>query len=344
MLIKKGLDYKQAGVDIEAGNEAVKLIKADVESTYRPEVLTPLGGFAGMFAIDTQKYKQPILVSSTDGVGTKLKIAFELNLHHTVGIDLVAMCVNDVLVTGAEPLFFLDYLATDKVHPEKVKDIVSGVVEGCKQAGCALLGGETAEMPGFYQQNEYDLAGFVVGVVEKDKIIDGSTIKAGDMVVGLPSSGLHSNGFSLARKILEKYNIPFSRYNEELQKTWGEALLEPTRIYVKTVFSLLEKYKIKGMAHITGGGLIENLVRCLPKNHGIELKINSWKRHVIFDLLAELGNVQQKEMHTTFNMGIGYALIMSESEAKKLVEEKDIGATIIGRVSKGKEHVTCLGL
>ena len=342
------MDYKQAGVDIEAGNEAVKLIKAQVESTYRPEVISTLGGFAGMFALDVSKYKQPILVSGTDGVGTKLKIAIEMNMHNTVGIDLVAMCVNDILVTGAEPLFFLDYLAVEKLEPIKVKEIVSGVVEGCKQAGCSLLGGETAEMPGFYQKNEYDMAGFAVGVVEKNKIIDGSSIQLGDIVIGIPSSGLHSNGFSLARKILEKCQIPFTKLNEDLGKTWGEALLEPTKIYVKEILPLLDKYTIKGMAHITGGGLLENLNRGLPENMDIELNLSAWSVPTIFNLLQNLGDVRTSEMLRTFNMGIGYCLIVSQETAGELFAKEHIletlKAVIIGKVIPGRGEVVCPSL
>jgi len=342
--MKKPLDYKQAGVNIEAGNEAVRLIKADVESTYRSEVISTLGGFAGMFALDVGKYKEPILVSGTDGVGTKLKVAIEMGRHNTVGIDLVAMCVNDILVTGAEPLFFLDYLAIGNLEPAKVKEIVSGIVEGCKQAGCSLLGGETAEMPDFYQKDEYDLAGFAVGVVEKSRIIDGSSIQLGDLVIGIPSSGLHSNGFSLARKILEKYHIPFTRFNEDLGKTWGEALLEPTKIYVKEVLPLLDKCPIKGMAHITGGGLLENLNRCLPQNMDIELNLSAWSVPTIFTLLQELGNVYTAEMYRTFNMGIGYCLIVSQETANELFAHENLKAVIIGKVISGKGEIVCQGL
>jgi len=341
--MKKGLDYKQAGVDIEAGNEAVKLIKSEVESTYRPEVLSPLGGFAGMFALDLTRYRQPVLVSGTDGVGTKLKVAIEMDMHHTVGIDLVGMCVNDILVTGGEPLFFLDYLAVENLEPVKVKGIVSGVVQGCKEAGCSLLGGETAEMPGFYHKDEYDMAGFAVGIVERDKIIDGSTIKPGDVVIGINSSGLHSNGFSLARKILEKYNIPFKRINDDLGKTWGEALLEPTKIYVKQVLPLLDKYNIKGMAHITGGGLLENLNRCLPNNVD-RLDITSWEIPTIFSILQDLGNVDKAEMFKTFNMGIGFCLVMEKEEATRLIDQEDATLKVIGKVTSGKGEVKCPGL
>lgn len=341
--MKNGLDYKQAGVNIEAGNEAVQLIKADVESTYRPEVISSLGGFAGLFALDLKKYKEPVLVSATDGVGTKLKIAFEMDLHNTVGIDLVAMCVNDILVTGGEPLFFLDYLAVDNIKPAKVKEIVSGVVEGCKQAGCSLLGGETAEMPGFYQNNEYDMAGFAVGVVDKGKIIDPTTLEIGDLVVGIPSTGLHSNGFSLARKILEKANIPFSEHNNDLGKTWGEALLEPTKIYVKQVLPALEKYNIKLMSHITGGGIFENLNRGLQKNMNVEIDTTTWERPIVFDLLQELGKVDTVEMYRTFNMGIGFCLVMPQDDAENFIAENN-SARVIGKIVPGNGEVKCLGL
>jgi len=343
--VKKTMDYKQAGVDIEAGNEAVKLIKKDVESTYRSEVISSLGGFAGMFALDVGKYKQPILVSGTDGVGTKLKVAIEMNMHNTVGIDLVAMCVNDILVTGAEPLFFLDYLAVEKVEPVKIKEIVAGIVEGCKQAGCSLLGGETAEMPDFYKKGDFDMAGFAVGVVEKSKIVDGSSVQLGDVVIGIPSSGLHSNGFSLARKILGEHGIAFKEFNEDLSKTWGEALLEPTKIYVKEILPLIDKYQIKGMAHITGGGLLENLNRCLPKDMDIELDISAWSVPTIFTLLQKLGNVYNHEMLKTFNMGIGYCLVVSQETAKKLFAHEQLKETlkaaIIGKVIAGKGEVVC---
>jgi phosphoribosylformylglycinamidine cyclo-ligase len=338
---KDRLSYKQAGVDIDAGNEAVNLIKADVQSTHRKEVLSSLGGFAALFALDLAKYKNPVLVSGTDGVGTKLKIAFELAMHQTIGIDLVAMCVNDILVTGAEPLFFLDYLAVDKVNPQMVKEIVSGIAKGCREAGCSLIGGETAEMSGFYQKDEYDLAGFAVGVVDKNCIVDGLTISEGDLVVGLPSSGLHSNGFTLVRKILETRGILYQDYNEKLQKTWGEALLEPTRIYVKQVLPLLNVYKIKGMAHITGGGLLENLNRCLPSDLDAKLDISSWKRPLIFDMLADLGNVAAKEMFRVFNMGIGFCLVMNKAEANRLLGNQTLGATVIGEIVHGKGEVRC---
>jgi phosphoribosylformylglycinamidine cyclo-ligase len=268
----KGLTYAEAGVDIEAGNAAVRLIRGAVRSTYRPEVLADIGSFGGFFALDVRKYREPVLVSGTDGVGTKLRVAMLADCHNTIGIDAVAMCVNDILVQGAEPLFFLDYLAVGRLIPEKVAAIVDGVAEGCRQAGCALIGGETAEMPGFYGPGEYDLAGFAVGAVERSRIIDGRGIKPGDKLIGFPSSGLHSNGYSLARKVLlDRGGYSVDTYLEQLGRTVGEEMLEPTRIYVKTVLPLMERFQIKGLAHITGGGLTENIPRVLPAGTGIRI-------------------------------------------------------------------------
>ncbi|NMA01477.1 MAG: phosphoribosylformylglycinamidine cyclo-ligase [Clostridia bacterium] len=318
---KKGLTYSQAGVDIEKGNEAVELMKPFVKSTFRPEVITDLGGFGGLFALNTQKYQEPILVSGTDGVGTKLKLAFQMGKHDTIGIDAVAMCVNDILVSGAEPLFFLDYLAVGKLDPQLVAEIVKGVAEGCRQGGCSLIGGETAEMPGFYQEGEYDIAGFAVGVVDRSKIIDGSTIKAGDIVLGIPSSGLHSNGFSLARKVLlEQEKLDLEAKIPELGAPLGEVLLEPTRIYVSLIRKILEKYQIKGMAHITGGGLIENIPRILPINCQCLIHEDSWPSLPIFQLIQSLGQIETKEMFKTFNMGIGMVLIVNKEEAQAIID------------------------
>lgn len=339
----QGLTYAAAGVDITAGNEAVELMKGHVRKTFRPEVLTDLGGFGGLFALNTQKYRQPVLVSGTDGVGTKLKVAMLMNKHDTIGIDAVAMCVNDILVQGAEPLFFLDYLAVGKLEPAQVADIVKGIAEGCLQGGCALIGGETAEMPGFYPPGEYDVAGFVVGVVERDKLIDGRTIQAGDRVIGLASSGLHSNGYSLARKaLLEVAGFKPGDFHPQLGRTVGEELLEPTRIYVKTVRPLLEKYNLKGLAHITGGGLTENIPRILPEGVKVVLKRNSWEVKPVFRVIREIGNIAEAEMFRTFNMGIGMVLVVPAVEAPQLLAElaaKGEKAWLIGEVKPGNPCV-----
>ncbi len=331
---QKGLTYADAGVDITAGTEAVELMKSHVKRTFRPEVLTDLGGFGGLFALNAAKYKNPVLVSGTDGVGTKLKIAFLTGKHDTIGIDAVAMCVNDILVQGAEPLFFLDYLAVGKLVPERVADIVKGIAEGCLQAGSALIGGETAEMPGFYPEDEYDVAGFAVGVVDRDKIIDGSTIKPGDKLIGLASSGLHSNGFSLARKVLlEVGKFDPNQCVEPLTKPVGEELLTPTRIYVKQVLPLLEKYHIKGMAHITGGGLTENIPRVLPQGCKVVIDRGAWQVPPIFSLVQKTGGVTDAEMLRTFNMGIGFVIIVSAEETTAVLEA----------LHKAGEKANCIG-
>lgn len=316
---KKTITYKDAGVDIDAGNASVELIKPYVKETQRPEVIGGLGGFGGLFAFDKSKYEEPVLVSGTDGVGTKLKLAFDMNKHDTIGIDAVAMCVNDILVSGAEPLFFLDYVALGKLEPEQLAQVVKGVADGCVQANCALVGGETAEMPGFYKVGEYDIAGFCVGVVDRNKIIDGTKIEEGDVIFGLPSSGLHSNGFSLARKLMlevegHALTDPFS----DSGKSVGEVMLEPTRIYVKSVLALRDACPdaIVGMAHITGGGLLENVPRVLPKNVNAEFDRTTWPRSAIFDALAEAGNLGDAELYKTFNMGIGFVLIVKKDQAE----------------------------
>jgi phosphoribosylformylglycinamidine cyclo-ligase len=309
------MTYKDAGVDIDAGNRFVEMIKPLVKATSRPEVMTDIGGFGGLFSLNSDKYKKPALVASTDGVGTKLKLAFMLDKHDTVGIDLVAMCVNDIIVQGAEPLFFLDYLATGKLSPEKAVEILKGISEGCLQSGCALLGGETAEMPGMYADGEYDLAGFTVGVVDKDKVIDGSAITKGDMVIGIGSSGLHSNGYSLARKILiETMDLPLDQAPEGFERSLGEELMTPTRIYVKSILNLIRDFTIKGIAHITGGGLLENLPRALPKHCKALIEKDSWDKPAIFELLREGGQIEESEMYRTFNYGIGMVLIVSEQD------------------------------
>ncbi len=337
------MDYKKAGVDIDAADAAVERIKGLAKSTFRSEVLHGLGGFGGMFAPNLQGMKEPVLVSGTDGVGTKLKIAFAVERHDTVGIDCVAMCVNDILVQGAEPLFFLDYLAVGKLKPEQVEEIVTGVAEGCRDAGCALLGGETAEMPGFYPAGEYDLAGFAVGMVDKEKIIDGSNIKNGDTVIGLASNGLHSNGFSLVRKaLLEEAGLLLTDFQPGLGMTLAEELLRPTYIYVKPVLRALKKFSIRGMAHITGGGLPGNLPRVLPSGLQAEIDPNAWMEPPIFDLISELGEVRRSEMFRTFNMGIGYCLFASPRESDGLLKhfsEHHLTAYKIGRVESGSSGV-----
>lgn len=339
--------YKNAGVDIAAGNEAVERMKKHVKRTFRPEVMTDLGGFGALFGLNKEKYEEPVLVSGTDGVGTKLKIAFAMDRHDTIGIDAVAMCVNDIVVQGAEPLFFLDYLACDKVVPEKIEAIVAGIAEGCHQAGCALIGGETAEMPGMYAEGEYDIAGFTVGVVDKSKIINGADIAPGDTVIGLASSGVHSNGFSLVRKLLlkqEGYSLQDSV--PELGGTLGDALLAPTKIYVKPLLGLLELLPVKGMAHITGGGFIENIPRMLPDHVNVDIEYGSWPILPIFELMQRKGSISGRDMFTTFNMGIGLVLVVKAEDAEKAVgflKEQGEEAYIIGKVTEGESVVTFTG-
>jgi phosphoribosylformylglycinamidine cyclo-ligase len=304
--------YKDAGVDVEAGYEAVELMKKHVRKTLRPEVLTDIGGFGGLFALNRDKYKEPVLVSGTDGVGTKLKIAFLTDRHDTVGIDCVAMCVNDIVCSGAEPLFFLDYIAVGKNRPEKIAEIVKGVADGCVMAGCALIGGETAEMPGFYPQNEYDIAGFAVGIVDRSSIIDGSKIKEGDKLIGIASSGLHSNGYSLVRKLLNPSRQKLEEQIVTLGARLGDELLKPTRIYVKTILDLKEKFQLKGISNITGGGFIENTPRMVPEGLRIRINKGSWPVLPIFDLLMSIGNVSERDMYNTFNMGISLFIPASQ--------------------------------
>lgn len=310
--------YKEAGVNIEAGYEAVARMKKHVQRTTRAGVMSGLGGFGGMFDLSTLKLKEPVLVSGTDGVGTKLMIAFMMDRHDTIGIDAVAMCVNDVVVQGAEPLFFLDYIACGMADPEKIEAIVKGVAAGCEQAGCALIGGETAEMPGLYDAGEYDLAGFTVGACEKSQLVTGETIQAGDVLVGLASSGIHSNGYSLVRKVFRDF--PLDRFVDELGCTLGEELLKPTKIYVKPILSALKKYPLKGMAHITGGGFIENIPRMLPSGLGAELDETNWSIPPVFDLLASVGKLERPEMYNIFNMGIGMVMAVSREHAADLIE------------------------
>jgi phosphoribosylformylglycinamidine cyclo-ligase len=333
------MDYKQAGVDVEAGRDFVQKIRKSVESTLRPEVLGGLGGFSGWFSLPTG-YTEPILVSGTDGVGTKLKLAHQLDRHETVGIDLVGMCVNDVLTCGAEPLFFLDYLATGKLNPSQLADVVAGIAEGCKQANCALLGGETAEMPGFYQKGEYDLAGFCVGIAEKSKILDGTQVKIGDVAIALASSGVHSNGFSLVRKIIDDLGFSFDDTPEILAgKTLGEVLLTPTKIYVKSILNALKSgLEIHAMAHITGGGLPENLPRCLGADQTVAITPNSWEILPIFQWLQEAGSVPLKDMYNTFNMGVGFVVLLPENQADQAIayfQKEAIAAYKIGQVVVG---------
>lgn len=331
--------YKEAGVDIEAGNSFVRMIKPLVKSTFRPEVMTDIGGFGGLFSLNTSKYKNPVLVSGTDGVGTKLKLAFLADRHDTVGIDLVAMCVNDIIVQGAEPLFFLDYLATGRLEPEKAAQVVEGIAEGCRQAGCALIGGETAEMPGFYSDGEYDIAGFTVGVVEKEKIIDGTSIKGNNLLIGIGSSGLHSNGYSLARRIIfDRMKLSINDTIPELDSSVAETLLTPTRIYVRSIMNLLKDFKINGIAHITGGGLLENVPRVLPRGCVARIRTGSWEMPPVFKMLQEAGNVEQSEMYRTFNMGIGMVLVVRPKEAEDIISRlHGLGekAWLIGEI-KGK--------
>ncbi|WP_339189452.1 phosphoribosylformylglycinamidine cyclo-ligase [Paenibacillus sp. FSL P2-0121] len=339
--------YKNAGVDIAAGNEAVERMKKHVKRTYRPEVMTDLGGFGALFGLNKDKYEEPVLVSGTDGVGTKLKIAFTADRHDTIGIDAVAMCVNDIVVQGAEPLFFLDYLACDKVVPEKIEAIVAGIAEGCHQAGCALIGGETAEMPGMYSAGEYDIAGFTVGVADKAKLVTGANIAAGDTVIGLASSGVHSNGFSLVRKLLlEQEGYDLNDVLPELGAPLADVLLAPTKIYVKPLLALLEQLPVKGMAHITGGGFIENIPRVLPDNVDVEINYGSWPILPIFGLMQDKGNVSNRDMFTTFNMGIGLVLVVSAADGERaleLLKASGEEAYIIGKVTEGERKVTFTG-
>jgi len=338
------VDYKKAGVDIDAGNEFVRRIRPLVRSTFRPEVLTDIGGFGGLFRFDPKKYRDPVLVSGTDGVGTKLRIAFLMGRHDTVGVDLVAMCVNDVAVCGAEPLFFLDYLAVGKLMVGKAETIVSGIAEGCRQAGCALIGGETAEMPGFYADEEYDLGGFAVGVVERDQMIDGSRVRPGDALIGLASTGLHSNGYSLARRVLlDEAKMPLNERVPELGETLGEALLRPTRIYVKTIRALVESGDIRAIAHITGGGLTENIPRVLPEGCRTVITRGSWTQPSLFGLIQSRGSVHGDEMARVFNLGIGLVLVVPPDRADtimRLAEAQGDRAFRIGVVEQGAPGVS----
>jgi phosphoribosylformylglycinamidine cyclo-ligase len=338
------LTYTDSGVNIEEGARAVDLMKGYVKNTFTKNVLCDLGGFGGLFELNAKEYEAPVLVSGTDGVGTKLKLAFMMDKHDTVGIDLVAMCVNDILCQGAKPLFFLDYVATGKLEAEKVADIVKGISEGCIQSGSALIGGETAEMPGFYAAGEYDMAGFSVGIVDKPRIIDGSKIEDGDVVIGVASSGIHSNGYSLVRKLFfDRLGYGVDKYIEELGETLGEALLRPTKIYANTVMKVLSQYDVKGMVHITGGGFYENIPRIIPQGLGVEVNLGSWDVLPIFELMQREGNVETDEMFKTFNMGIGYIFIVKEKDGEGVLGAiKDTGenAYKIGKVVEGIHGVS----
>lgn len=335
------LTYKKAGVDVDKGNLLVKIIEPMVRSTYRPEVLGPFGGFAGLFGFNAGKYQDPVLVGTTDGVGTKLKIAMALNRHNTIGIDLVAMCVNDLICCGAEPLFFLDYLAVGKLSIERAKSIIEGVAAGCREAGCSLIGGETAEMPGLYATSEYDLAGFALGVMERKNVVDGSTIRLRDHLVGLASSGLHSNGYSLVRHILRTRRISLKRYVPSLGRTLGEDLLEPTRIYVKPVLKMIREFQVKGIAHITGGGLIHKISRVLPEGCKAHIKEGSWKVPPIFDYIQQKGDLSKKEMFNTFNNGIGLVLVVSPNQSDEMLTRFsgfNLDAAIIGSIQTRSDN------
>ena len=337
------LTYKDSGVDKDAGYKEVQLIKSFINKTRIPGVLSELGGFSGLFQLDMTDMKEPVLVSGTDGVGTKLKLAFIMDKHDTIGEDCVAMCANDIICQGAKPLFFLDYIATGKLVPEKMASIVEGVANGCVKAGCALIGGETAEMPGFYNDGEYDVAGFVVGVVDKTKIITGKTIQEGDFIIGLPSSGVHSNGFSLVRKIvLEKLGLSLNDYYAELEKTLGEELLTPTRIYKDPVYNMIEKFEVKGLSHITGGGFYENIPRMLPEGLRARIDIGAIDTPAIFKLLQKWGEIDEDEMYGTFNMGVGMVLAASADEAAKIADHLKVTGEpyyILGEVIKGEKGV-----
>lgn len=340
------MNYKSAGVDVEAGYKSVELMKEHVKKTFRKEVLTDIGGFGGLFSLSKAKdMQEPVLVSGTDGVGTKLKIAFLLDKHDTIGIDAVAMCVNDIVCSGAEPLFFLDYIACGKNKPEKIAQIVKGVSDGCMQSNASLIGGETAEMPGFYPENEYDLAGFAVGILDKKNIIDGKNISKGDTLIGIASSGIHSNGYSLVRAALNPCEKNINNYIESLSSTLGEALLTPTKIYVKTVLNLIKDVNVKGISHITGGGFIENIPRMIPKGFKAIIQEGTWDILPIFNLLQEKGNIERMSMYNTFNMGIGMVAAVDESEADKAIESIEKSgekAFKIGSISEGEGIEICL--
>lgn len=338
------INYKDAGVDVERGYQAVALMKEHVQKTFNSNVLTGLGSFGGFYSIAGEKMENPVLVAGTDGVGTKLKYAFVMQKHDTIGIDAVAMCVNDIICQGAKPLFFLDYIATNRIVPEIIASIVKGISEGCRQSGCALIGGETAEMPGFYANGEYDIAGFSVGIVDKDNIIDGGGVKAGDVLIGLPSSGIHSNGFSLVRKLMGIDSMALERYSSDLACSLGEEVLRPTRIYVSAMQTLLATGAVKGAAHITGGGFIENIPRMLPKGLGARIQLGSWPVLPIFHVMNQISRQTDEEAYNTFNMGIGMVLAVSKGKAEAvLAAAKAQGekAYVIGEVVQGVGVALC---
>ena len=333
------ISYSDSGVDVTRGYKAVELMKKHVKETYDGNVLGDLGSFGGFYDISGEKMKEPVLVAGCDGVGTKLKYAFVSDKHDTVGIDAVAMCVNDIVCQGARPLFFLDYFATGKLDPEKVATVVKGVADGCKLSGCALIGGETAEMPSFYPDGEYDMAGFAVGIVDKEKVINGKNIKSGDVLIGLESSGVHSNGFSLIRKLFGETKSEIDVYDERLQKTYGEALLEPTRIYVKSILGLMKEVEVKGIAHITGGGFIENIPRVFPDGIGCEIDLNSYELSPLYEIIKEKSGLKNEQLYNTFNMGIGMVVVVAESDVQKtlnLLGELGEKAHVIGKTINGK--------
>ena len=332
--------YREAGVNIEAGYEGVKLMKKHVERTMIPGVVSDIGGFGGLFAPDLSGMREPVLVSGTDGVGTKLRIAQLLDKHDTVGIDCVAMCVNDIICCGAKPIFFLDYIAIGKNEPEKVAAIVSGVAEGCVQSGCALIGGETAEHPGMMAADDYDLAGFSVGLVDKSKVVDHSAMKAGDVIIALPSSGIHSNGYSLVRKVFNVEHANLNMYSDELGRTLGEALLEPTRIYVKPVLRCMESAAVRGVSHITGGGFFENIPRCLPDGLTAKIDKAAIQTPPIFHMLQRMGGISEHDMFNTYNMGVGMTVIVPKEDADRAVAALDCGAHVIGEIVESDERVT----
>ena len=337
------ISYKDAGVDVQRGYDAVSLMKKHVQKTMNKNVLGDLGSFGGFYALDKEDCDEPVLVAGTDGVGTKLRYAMLMDKHDTIGIDAVAMCVNDIVCQGAKPLFFLDYIATGRINPEKIADIVGGVSAGCVESNCALIGGETAEMPGFYGEEEYDIAGFAVGIVQKSRVINGSAIKAGDALIGLASSGIHSNGFSLVRRLFGENPSDLTRYSAELKKSVGEEVLTPTRIYVKTILELVKKYQIKGIAHITGGGFIENIPRMLKEGTRAVVKKDSYPVLPIFKLLAEKGNIDEHMMYNTYNMGLGMILAVDPADVDKTMEAiRKTGDKpyVVGTIEEGEKGVT----
>lgn len=332
------LTYKEAGVDIDAGNRLVDRIRAVVQTTTRPEVVSGIGGFGGLFKLPSRPYREPILVSGTDGVGTKLKLAHRLNKHDTIGIDLVAMCVNDVLVQGAEPLFFLDYFATGKLEVDTAAAVIEGIAEGCRQSGAALIGGETAEMPGMYGNDEYDLAGFCVGIVDRDELLDGSKVTSGDLIIGLQSTGFHSNGYSLVNKVIDQHQCDLDAAFDN--STLGECLLAPTRIYVKVIQAMLQRIQIHALCHITGGGLTENIPRILPDNTSALFELGSWQRPAVFDWIENLAEIEREEMLRVFNCGIGMAVIVPKQNAEAVISiaaDHDIRAFVIGEIASRKK-------